>query len=277
MNPSKPPAILVVDDDEDLRLLLINYLTGHGMEVHGAGTATEAQTAVSSLQYDLVLLDMGLPDGDGMELARRWRADHPISIICVTGRSEEADRVMGLELGADDYITKPFSLREVLARIRAVTRRVDRAVSAVPALPAETVMAGTQHGSPATQWANGKITNEPLPPTTRNKHPRAYHFAGWSLNLNTRRLLRPDSQQVSLTNAEFNLLAVFLGTPKRIISREQLLERTRAFDDIFDRAIDVQILRLRRKLETDAKNPKLLCTERGVGYFLNAEVEAVWE
>ena len=278
MNPSKPPVILVVDDDEALQTLLINYLSGYGMQVHGASTAAEAQKAVSSLQYDLVLLDMGLPDGDGMELARRWRADHTISIICVTGRIEEADRVMGLELGADDYITKPFSLREVLARIRAVTRRIERSVSPASAIGAESAMAGMPHTSPVTQWSNGiGGSGGALPPTTRNKHPRAYHFAGWSLNLNTRRLLRPEGQQVSLTNAEFNLLAVFLGVPKRIVSREQLLERTRAFDDIFDRAIDVQILRLRRKLEIDAKNPKLLCTERGVGYFLNTEVEAVWE
>ena len=277
MNPTKPPVILVVDDDESLRMLLINYLTGYAMDVHGVSTAAEAQKAIGSLQYDLVLLDMGLPDGDGMELARQWRTQYNISIICVTGRSEEADRVMGLELGADDYITKPFSLREVLARIRAVTRRVDRAVATAPASSATTLVAGAQHTSAATHWANGTAGNAGLAPSTRNKHPRAYHFDGWSLNLNTRRLLRPEGQQVSLTNAEFNLLAVFLGTPKRIISREQLLERTRAFDDIFDRAIDVQILRLRRKLETDAKNPRLLCTERGVGYFLNTDVEAVWE
>ena len=278
MNPSKRPAILVVDDDEALQLLLINYLSGYGMQVDGVSTAYEAQKAVSTLQYDLVLLDMGLPDGDGMELARRWRAEHSISIICVTGRTEEADRVMGLELGADDYITKPFSLREVLARIRAVTRRVDRAFSPALEITTASEMAGTPHSAPTTHWANGDAgAGDALPPATRNKHPRAYHFGGWSLNLNTRKLLRPEGEQVALTNAEFNLLAVFLGTPKRIISREQLLARTRAFDDIFDRAIDVQILRLRRKLETDAKNPKLLCTERGVGYFLNVDVEALWE
>ena len=278
MNPTKPSVILVVEDDESLRILLINYLTGYAMEVHGASTACEAQKAIGSLQYDLVLLDMGLPDGDGMELARQWRTQYNISIICVTGRSEEADRVMGLELGADDYITKPFSLREVLARIRAVTRRLDRRVATAPANPATTLLPDRLHSPSATHWANGTTgSGAGLAPSTRNKHPRAYHFDGWSLNLNTRKLLRPEGQQVSLTNAEFNLLAVFLGTPKRIISREQLLERTRAFDDIFDRAIDVQILRLRRKLETDAKNPRLLCTERGVGYFLNTDVEAVWE
>lgn len=258
MTQSKPQAILVVDDDDALRKLLIDYLTGHGLSVSGVGTATEAVKAVASNAYSLVLLDLSLPDGDGIDLARKWRAEQQISIICLTGRLEEADRVMGLELGADDYITKPFSLREVLARIRAVTRRAGTAPAdaQAPALP---------------------LNSSVQVPVTRGKHPRAYRFALWALNLNTRRLTSPEGKPVSLTNAEFNLLAVFLGTPGRIISREQLLERTRAFDDIYDRAIDVQILRLRRKLEADAKNPKLLCTERGVGYFLNAEVEALWE
>lgn len=261
MTQPKPQAILVVDDDDALRKLLIDYLTGHGLSVTGVGTATEAVQAIANKAYSLVLLDLNLPDGDGIDLARKWRAEANISIICLTGRLEEADRVMGLELGADDYITKPFSLREVLARIRAVTRRASGASSA----PA---------GEPAGERPSHSGVQVPV---TRGKHPRAYRFALWALNLNTRRLTSPEGKPVSLTNAEFNLLAVFLGTPGRIISREQLLERTRAFDDIYDRAIDVQILRLRRKLEADAKNPKLLCTERGVGYFLNAEVEALWE
>ncbi|MES2361596.1 MAG: response regulator transcription factor [Pseudomonadota bacterium] len=260
MTSQQNPAILVVDDDDALRKLLIDYLAGHGLAAMGVGTATEAVKAVANNSYSLVLLDLGLPDGDGIDLARKWRAELPMSIICLTGRLEEADRVMGLELGADDYITKPFSLREVLARIRAVTRR-----SSSPALNG----AAPPAGSPA----NSQVQV----PVTRGKHPRSYRFAKWSLNLNTRRLLAPDGKPVSLTNAEFNLLTVFLATPGRIISREQLLERTRAFDDIYDRAVDVQILRLRRKLETDTRHPKLLCTERGVGYYLNTEVEALWE
>ena len=251
------PSILVVDDDDALRALLVDYLAGHGLLATGVGTAAEAVKAVANNTYSLVLLDLGLPDGDGTDLARRWRAEYPISIICLTGRCEEADRVMGLELGADDYITKPFSMREVLARIRAVTRRAGQA----PLLPVTASV----------------LTHSPVQvPVTRGKHPRAYRFANWSLNLNTRKLLTPEGKPVSLTNAEFNMLTVFLAAPGRIISREQLLERTRAFDDIYDRAIDVQILRLRRKLETDTKNPTLLCTERGVGYFLNTQVEALW-
>jgi two-component system, OmpR family, response regulator len=253
------PAILVVDDDDALRTLLVDYLTGHGLSVQGVGTAAEAVKSVSKNTFHLVLLDLSLPDGDGLDLARRWRQSHQMSIICLTGRSEEADRVMGLELGADDYITKPFSLREVLARIRAVTRRAS---------------APGQDAAPANPpYQNSSVQV----PVTRGKHPRSYRFAAWTLNLNTRRLTSPGGELVALTNAEFNLLVVFLGTPERIVSREQLLERTRAFDDIYDRAIDVQILRLRRKLESDSKNPTLLCTERGVGYYLNTTVEALWE
>jgi two-component system OmpR family response regulator len=234
--------ILIVDDDHSLRVLLVEYLSGHGLLPEGAANAAQAQEAIEREVFDLVLLDLGLPDGDGLDLARRWRAEGALPIICLTGRGEEADRVMGLELGADDYVTKPFSLREVLARVRAVLRR--------------TSLSGT--------------------PVTRGRHPRAYRFAGWSLNLNLRRLTGPDQRVVPLTNAEFNLLVVFLGTPQHIISREQLIERTRAFDDVYDRAIDVQMLRLRRKIEQDPRAPTLLCTERGVGYFLNATIEVIW-
>lgn len=241
---TKHHHILVVDDDPSLRMLLIKYLTGHGLQVDGVATAADANSAVASGAYSMVLLDLGLPDGDGIDLAQRWRAQHPISIICLTGRTEEADLVIGLEFGADDYIVKPFSLREVLARMRAVMRR-------------------------------SQVTAQV--PMTRGTQPRAYHFAGWSLNLNTRRLISGEQRTVPLTNAEFNLLTVFLSHPGHIISREKLLESTRAFDDIYDRAIDVQILRLRRKLEANPKQPVLLRTERGIGYFLDAEIETVWE
>jgi len=245
MSITPPPRILVVDDDQALRQLLVDYLSGHGLIVDSAATGAQAQAAVQATQYDMVLLDLGLPDVDGAELARAWRAAGGLSIICVTGRNEEADMVMGLELGADDYITKPFSPREVLARMRAVLRRA--AAQAAPAAP-----------------------------VTRGRHPRAYRFAGWELNLNTRRLTAPDQRQVSLTNAEFSLLVAFLGAPGRIISREHLLESTRAFDEVYDRAIDVQILRLRRKLEADPKHPTLLRTERGAGYLLDTEIEVIW-
>lgn len=260
MTLQAPLSILLVDDDEVLRALLVEYLSGHGLSVTAVGTAREAVQAVSGSSFQLVLLDLSLPDGDGLDLARKWREEQKVSIICLTGRSEEADRVMGLELGADDYITKPFSLREVLARIRAVTRRANS-------------------GKPDqyTTTTNPVLPGSMQVPVTRGRHPRAYQFAAWSLNLNTRRLTSPDKKLVSLTNAEFNLLVVFLGTPEKIVTREQLLERTRAFDDVYDRTIDVQILRLRRKLEVDSRNPALLCTERGVGYYLNTTVVALWD
>jgi DNA-binding response OmpR family regulator len=243
MSTIPTPKILVVEDDHSMRQLLVEYLSGHGQPADSAATAAEANAAMESKSYDLVLLDLGLPDGDGVDLARRWREQSAVSIIYITGRNEEADVIMGLELGADDYITKPFSLREVLARMRAVLRRT------------------------------GLNTQVPI---TRGKHPRAYQFNGWALNLNTRRLTAPDQRAVPLTNAEFNLLVVFLSSPGTIISREKLLESTRAFDDIYDRAIDVQILRLRRKLEADPRHPTLLRTERGVGYYLDTAIETLW-
>ncbi|WP_321800902.1 response regulator transcription factor [Caballeronia sp. J97] len=236
-------SILVVDDDHSMRILLIEYLSGHGYKADGAASAQEAISVFAAKRYDLVLLDLGLPDGDGTELARRWREQAQVPIMYITGRKDEADLVMGLELGADDYIVKPFSLREVLARMRAVMRR-----------------AGA--GSAA--------------PLTRGKLPNAYRFAGWTLNLNTRRLSASDQSTVPLTNSEFNLLVTFLSAPGRIITREKLLESTRAFDDIYDRAIDVQILRLRRKIEIDPKKPALLRTERGAGYIFDTDIEHLW-
>jgi DNA-binding response OmpR family regulator len=235
--------ILVVDDDTAIREMLIEYLSSHGFHAEGRANAAEAHAAVNAKPYDLVLLDLGLPDGDGADLARRWREQCAMPIIYVTGRRDQADLIMGLELAADDYIIKPFSMREVLARMRAVIRR-----SAAPVQV----------------------------PITRGKHPRAYRFADWTLNLNTRRLTRIDDHAVALTNAEFNLLVVFLSAPRRIIPREKLLESSRPFDDIYDRAIDVQIMRLRRKLEIDPKKPRLLRTERGAGYILDAEIETLW-
>ncbi|BBQ00638.1 DNA-binding response regulator [Burkholderia sp. SFA1] len=236
-------SILVVDDDHSMRVLLIEYLGGHGYKADGAASAQEAIGAFAAKRYDLVLLDLGLPDGDGTELARRWREEAQVPIMYITGRKDEADLVMGLELGADDYIVKPFSLREVLARMRAVMRRAS-ATSAAP--------------------------------LTRGKLPNAYRFAGWTLNLNTRRLSAADQSAVALTNSEFNLLVTFLSSPGRIITREKLLESTRAFDDIYDRAIDVQILRLRRKIEIDPKKPTLLRTERGAGYIFDTDIEHLW-
>ncbi|AJX83984.1 response regulator VirG [Burkholderia pseudomallei] len=242
-NATRSPAVLVVEDDEPLRRVLCNYLSGHGMAVDGVGTAAAAAESVGRREYEMVLLDLGLPDGDGIDVLLRWRETQRFPLICVTGRSEEADRIMGLEFGADDYVVKPYSLREVLARMRALWRRAE----------------------PSTT------------PVRRGRHPRAYRFDGWTLNMNTRRLSTRDAQEIPLTVGEFNLLAFFLGSPSRVVTRAQLLECTRAFDDVFDRAVDVQIWRLRKKIEKDPKHPELIRTERGVGYYFDAkEVETLW-
>jgi two-component system, OmpR family, response regulator len=179
---------------------------------------------------DVVLLDLRLPGEDGMALARAVRAVSKVPIIILSGRTDEADRVMGLELAADDYVTKPFSPRELVARIRAVLRRTQ---------------------------ASG----------AREERPRAYRFAGWELNLRLRRLTGPGAQPVELTNTEFSLLCAFLAAPQRVLTRDQLLDRSRLHGlEVLDRAIDVTILRLRRKIEQDHTDPKLILTERGAGY-----------
>jgi two-component system OmpR family response regulator len=188
------------------------------------------------------VLDLWLRAEDGMSLARRLRDDSAIPIIMLTGRRDEADRVMGLELGADDYLTKPFSLRELLARIRTVLRRR---------------RAEVRQGRP--------------------DGVRAYRFAGWELNLNTRRLIAPDKREVVMSRGDFSLLVVLLGAPHRILSRHQLLDLSRLHnDDVYNRSVDVQIMRLRRKIEPDPATPRYIRTERGVGYIFSVPVETVY-
>jgi DNA-binding response OmpR family regulator len=178
-----------------------------------------------------------------MALARSLRERDALPVIMLTGVRDEADRVMGLELGADDYVTKPFSPRELLARIRSVLRRTKSA-------------------------AGEKDPRQEI---------RAYRFGGFELNLRTRRLKREDGRQISLTNGEVNLLAALLAAPERILTRDQLLEASRVYDnEVYDRAIDIQILRLRRKIEEDPSHPRYIVTERGVGYLFSAPVEVVY-
>jgi DNA-binding response OmpR family regulator len=177
-----------------------------------------------------------------MALARSMRDESAIPIIMLTGRSEEADRVMGLELGADDYLTKPFSPRELLARIRTVLRRRRTEV---------------RQGRP--------------------DGIRAYRFDGWELNLNTRRLVASDGREAPLSNGEFSLLVVMLGAPQRILTRDQLLDLSRLHnDEVFNRSVDVQIMRLRRKIEKDPAQPRYIRTERGTGYLFGVPVETVY-
>jgi DNA-binding response OmpR family regulator len=238
--PGVAAHILVVDDDPAIRDLVREYLVEHEFRVTVAGTGAEMEVVLGQNVVDLLILDLKLPDQDGLAIARRLRETLDLPIIILTGRKDEVDRVMGLELGADDYVTKPFSQRELLARIKAVLRR-----------------------------------SEARAASRRDEKIRAYRFGGWELNTGTRRLSSPDGRNVDLTNSEYALLVAFLRAPQRVLSRDQLLESSRLHDDIYDRSIDVQILRLRRKIEESANEPKLIKTERGAGYFLDSIVEAV--
>jgi two-component system OmpR family response regulator len=235
--------ILVVDDDPQIRSLLDEYLTENGMRVSTAVSGQQMMQILDDETIDLVILDLRLNDEDGMSLARTLRERLAISVIMLTGVKDEADRVMGLELGADDYVTKPFSPRELLARIRTVLRRAKSA--AAEAAPRREI--------------------------------RAYRFGGFELNLRTRRLKRQDGRPINLTNGELNLLAALLAAPERILTRDQLLEASRVYDnEVYDRAIDIQVLRLRRKIEEDPAHPRYIVTERGVGYVFSAPVEILY-
>jgi two-component system, OmpR family, response regulator len=232
--------ILVVDDDAAIRDLIREYLAENDFKVSTAETGADMDRVLGVEVVDLVILDLKLPDEDGLAIARRLRESLDLPIIILTGRKDEADRVMGLELGADDYVTKPFSQRELLARIKAVLRRTE-----------------------------GKREKR------RGESVRAYKFSGWELNTGTRRLRSPAGEPVDLTNSEYALLVAFLRAPQKVLSRDQLLESSRLHDDIYDRSIDVQILRLRRKIEKSPNQPDLIKTERGAGYFLNSAVETL--
>ena len=234
--------ILAVDDDPSVRKMIADYLGDNDMRVTALAGGRDIQEVMSRETIDLVVLDWRLPGEDGMQIARRLRAESEVPIIMLTGRKDEADRVMGLELAADDYLTKPFSPRELLARIRALLRR---------ARAQQTVADGLQ-----------KI--------------RAYRFAGFELNVRLRRLTAPGGQNVPLSNSEFNLLAAFLSGPQRVLSRDQLLGLSRLHDDeVYDRSIDVQVGRLRRKIQPDKDSAELIRTERGAGYVFTAPVEVV--
>lgn len=236
------PHVLVVDDDDAFRQMVDEYLTQNDFRVTGLRSGREMLGAIGTQVVDLVLLDLRLQGEDGMQLLQQLRAQSQMPVIVLTGRTDAVDRVMGLELGADDYLTKPFSPRELLARIRTVLRRT-RAGQESPGAPA----------------------------------CRAYRFSGWELNLRRRQLTSAAGQTVSLSNGEFNLLAVLLAGANRVLTRDHLIESSRRYDnEVYDRAIDVQILRLRRKIEPDPARPQFIVTERGVGYRFVGGVEAVY-
>ncbi|CAM2160005.1 MULTISPECIES: response regulator transcription factor [Paraburkholderia] len=251
MNEPNAPHILVVDDDPAIRELIAAYLGENGMRVSEAASGKAMSAALAEQAIDLVILDLRLPGEDGIEIARRIRVQSALPIIVVSGLREEADRVMALELGADDYLTKPFSSRELLARVRALLRRANAASAVLASASASMSAAGA-----------GRQTDA-----------RAYRFAGWELNLGTRKLTSPRGEAVPLTNGEFSLLQAFLAAPGCVLAREQLLEASRLYADVYDRSIDVQILRLRRKIEAVPARPEFIKTERGAGYVFAAPVE----
>jgi len=236
------PHVLAVDDDADLRNVVAQYLSQNELRVTAVASGAEMDKAMQREVFDCLLLDLKLPGEDGLAIAHRLRERSSIPILMLTGRSDEVDRIMGLELGADDYLTKPFSLRELLARIRALLRRVKL------------------HATLADEV--GKL--------------RAYRFEGWELNLRLRRLKSPDGQVQALPNGEFSLLTALLSSPQRVLTRGQLIEQSHLYDDeVYDRSIDVQILRLRRRIEADPAQPRFIVTERGAGYMFAVPVQAV--
>ncbi|VVE45437.1 DNA-binding response regulator [Pandoraea morbifera] len=231
--------VLVVDDDAQIRSLLCDCLADFGMTCMQAANGEEMHHVLGQSDIDIVVLDLMLPDSDGLTLCRELRTASDIPIIMLTARGETTDRIVGLELGADDYVVKPFEPRELVARIQTILRRAR---------------------------APARSASEP-------KDER--RFAGWRLNLIGRHLIAPDNTVVPLSNAEFRLLNAFLSAPGRVLSREYLMDTARGKSiDAFDRSIDVQISRLRHKLREDIKEPRLLRTIRGEGYMLDVRARS---
>jgi DNA-binding response OmpR family regulator len=231
--------ILVVDDDPMLSQMVVNYLNENNMRAVSAGRQEMARLFAES-EPNLVILDLRLGEEDGLDLLREMRSHSNVPVIIVTGhRPDEIDRIVGLEPGADHYIVKPFSLRELLARVRAVLRRQEM----------------------------GRVAR------AHDPERGGYRFDGWQLERRGRRLVDSNAAPVSLSKGEYALLLAFLEAPQRPLTREHLLQATRVHEDIFDRSIDVQILRLRRKLEIDPSASRAIQTERGVGYVFVLPVE----
>jgi two-component system OmpR family response regulator len=234
------PHVLIVDDHRDIRDALCRYLQDNGLKVTLAESAASARRVLVQREVDLIVLDIMMPGEDGLSLCRSVREHRGTPIILLSARTEELDRIVGLEVGADDYVTKPFSPRELLARIQAVLRR----------------------------------TNE-LPPGQRPKTGHRVRFGAWVLHGPERQVVGRDGVVVSLSSTEYALLATFLEHPNIVLTREQLLDRVRGrgADEVFDRSIDTQISRLRRKLEVDPRNPRLIKTAWGAGYLFASAVE----
>jgi two-component system phosphate regulon response regulator OmpR len=239
LQPASDIRVLVVDDDARVRRMLLEYLEDQGIRVAAAKDGAEMWAQLERDPVDVVLLDLVLGPEDGLALARELRARADVGIIFVTGRGDVVDRIVGLEVGADDYVTKPFHLREVLARIKSVARRARAAAVAETPPPAEPVL----------------------------------HFEGWEIEVRKRRLLTPDKREISLTTGEFNLLLAFAEHPNRVLDRDTLMDLAKGRQwEAMDRSVDSQVARLRKKIEADPKKPALIKSVRGVGYLFAASV-----
>ena len=231
--PVAGASIVVVDDDSEIRRLLTRFLKGHGYAVTAVADANSLFDTLTRQPADLIILDLMLPHTDGLEICRRIRATSTVPIVMLTAKREETDRIIGLEMGADDYLAKPFNPRELLARVKAVMRRV----STPP----------------------GQIGGRPA---------RDYHFDGWRLDSLRRELTNPSGVVVDLSGGEYDLLVAFLEAPQRVLSRDHLLEIARnRLATGFDRSIDTQIYRLRRKLDSSDDSDSVIKTVRGAGYM----------
>ncbi|MEM6907349.1 MAG: response regulator [Pseudomonadota bacterium] len=240
-NETEPTTLLLVDDEPTLREPLAEYLTGQGFAVREAASGAAARSALKQELPDLVLLDIMMPGEDGLSLCRHLVETRQVPVIFLTARAEATDRIIGLELGADDYLTKPFEPRELVARIRTVLRRVTR---------------GQSPQAEAEDWH--------------------YAFEGWLLDPLKRKLIDPDGVTVPISTAEFRLLRAFLDNPRSVLDRDRLLDMVQGRTaHLFDRAVDNQVSRLRRKVESDTRNPQFIQTVRGGGYRFAAQVKRV--
>jgi two-component system phosphate regulon response regulator OmpR len=240
MSMSETARVMIVDDDPEVREMLGEYLTSHGFEVAQADSGQAMRAALAHAVPDVVLLDLNLPGEDGLSLARYLRSNHRVGIIMVTGAGDVVDRVVGLEVGADDYVTKPFDPRELRARLRSVLRRV--------------------------QGGGGEATEPAAQPPAQGG--RRLAVGECLLDLDTHQLFGGDGAEVPLTSMEFDLLQVFAQHPNQVLSRDRLLTLTRNREwEPFDRSIDIRIARLRKKVEADPENPLLIRTVRGAGYM----------
>jgi len=235
---SERPHVLIVDDDREIRGLLAQYLEKHDFRTTAVADGKEMRRVLDRTHIDLLVLDLMLPGEDGLALCRELRSRSQLPIIMLTARGEDVDRIVGLELGADDYVAKPFNPRELLGRIKAVLRRAAHA------------------------------PRDPSPETVRG-----FSFGGWRLDTVTRTLRNSDGREVALSGAEYRLLAVLLGAGNRVLTRAQLTELLRGRDaDPFDRSIDVRVSRLRQILGDDARAPQIIKTVYGEGYVIGISV-----